>query len=139
MARVRIPESNEAQSIEVSQIDLQVKPRRTLRHDRFGHGVYVPLSQQHVGLALEFNFSAILWFEKHPVTDQKGAYVRADRNNLGPGQTSTDFGGCGDHNSTGRAAFAVRSIGPDENSIVEQLDGQRRIHHRCVNHGYQDV
>ena len=97
--------------------------------------MHVTLAKQHVRLTLQFDLAAILGLEEHAITDHESANIRPDRYHLGPGQTSTDFSGCGNHDSTSRATLAIWTIGADEHSIVEQLDGQRRIRFRDVNHG----
>ena len=79
--------------------ELQIEPRRVFSYACGCHCVNVALTQQDVGLTLEFNLGSIFGFKEHPVTHFEQADVGSCSHNLGPLKPPPDLRGSRDHDA----------------------------------------
>jgi hypothetical protein len=85
--------------------------------------VHVPLAQQHVRAAVQFDLGPVVRVEEDAVPGDDRSDVGSHSDRRGPGQAAADRCRRRDHDAGRRAALAFTAVEADEHPVVEQPDG----------------
>ena len=87
-------------------------------HPLGSHRVYVPLPQQYVLLAVQFDLGTVLRVEQDPVPHYDRAYVGADADHRSPGQAPAHGSGGRDDDPGTGTALALGPVQADQDTVM---------------------
>lgn len=84
----------------------------------------LPLTEQDIGRAVQFDFRALLRVEEHSITELNAAHAGAQGDDLGPGQSPTAQLGGGRNDDAGAGPTLTLGVRSDQDAVMKHPDRQ---------------